>query len=387
MGLGQLSSSDDSATNRSTEISEAQYSGTTAADSSVVSLSSPAQDPESSLDDQASNKVSSSLLRPVGYPSPVTQLFDYILKAWDYQKGDHCSYKYIPSRETHLEMTATVMIRLPDRAAPMYVKDCKFRASRVLAQNAVAQLALKKLAEEDPELQQALDKAAKEMEERASMPPPPPPPSSRSSYSYNYNRATNRYSGAAVSQYAQGYYYPTAGGYYPGSDHEMNVHPMMAADAMYYQNGAASPDMMSMSYYGRAPPPPAPLIEPQVSAVSSGDTIQDQQENVNASMNNCGGGAYVNGTPPCPIMTPTGQWYGSAGNQQAAAMHGSPSSPHHFHPSFHWQYMQPPASPMGGGYYTQGYGYGHPPPMHTTSNSFGQSSKQTVTADDDEFQQ
>ena len=34
-------------------------------------------------------------LRPVGFPSPVTQLFDYILHAWDYQKGDHCAYKYV----------------------------------------------------------------------------------------------------------------------------------------------------------------------------------------------------------------------------------------------------------------------------------------------------
>lgn len=34
-------------------------------------------------------------LRPVGFPSPVTQLFDYILQAWDFQKGDHCTYKYV----------------------------------------------------------------------------------------------------------------------------------------------------------------------------------------------------------------------------------------------------------------------------------------------------
>jgi hypothetical protein len=126
-------------------------------------------------------------LRPVGHPSPVTQLFEYTLKAWNNQKGDHCTYKYIPSRESHLEMCATVLVRLPEKPSLM-VKDTKFRQSRVLAQNAVAQLALQKLAQEDPELREKLDQMAKEVEERKAavlngeVPPPPPPPSRYTSY-------------------------------------------------------------------------------------------------------------------------------------------------------------------------------------------------------------
>lgn len=351
MGLDQMLSTDDSATNRSTEISETN-SGTTATDSVVYQ--SPAQEGAADLN-SFNSKASFPLLRPVGYSSPVTQLFDYIQKAWNYEKGDHCSYKYIPSRETHLEMTATVMIRLPDRAT-ILVKDSKFRASRVLAQNAVAQLALNKLAEEDPELQETIDKLAKEAEERASMPPPPPAPTTRS-YSYNYPRSS-RYSPAAP-QFSQGYYYPAPGGYYP-SDHEMGGHPMMATEAMYYQ--AATPEMLmsaGMPYYGRTPPPPAPLVDPSLSAVSN--TSNDEQQQNSSGENN-----FASPYPSsCPIMTPTGQWYAGAG--------ASPSSPHQFHPSYHWQYMQPPASPMGG-YYPGQYAYAqmHPPTMVTGKSDPGE---------------
>lgn len=100
-------------------------------------------------------------LRPVGQPSPVTLLFEYALKAWGNQKGDHCTYRYLPSREpgSHMEMVATVLVRLPNKQ-PLQVRDTQPRASRVSAQNAVAQLALEKLAAEDSELADQLEALA-----------------------------------------------------------------------------------------------------------------------------------------------------------------------------------------------------------------------------------
>ena len=97
-------------------------------------------------------------LRPVGHPSPVTLLFEYTVKAWDNQKGDHCTYKYLPSRDPAcpMDMVATVLVRLPNKQ-PLYVKDSKPRSSRVVAQNSVAQLALEKLAVDDSELADKLE--------------------------------------------------------------------------------------------------------------------------------------------------------------------------------------------------------------------------------------
>ena len=92
-------------------------------------------------------------LRPVNHPSPVTQLFEYTLRAWNYQKGDHCTYKYMSSRDPTLpvEIIATVLVRLPDKQ-PLLVRDQKPRMSRVQAQNCVAQLALEMLAADDADL-------------------------------------------------------------------------------------------------------------------------------------------------------------------------------------------------------------------------------------------
>ena len=104
-------------------------------------------------------------LRPVGHPSPVTQLFEYTVKAWNNQKGDHCTYRYISSRDpaAPMEMIATVLVRLPNKQ-PLYVKDTRSRASRVIAQNSVAHLALERLAVDDPELASKLEAIKKEQE-------------------------------------------------------------------------------------------------------------------------------------------------------------------------------------------------------------------------------
>jgi len=118
-----------------------------------------------------SSPRSRAQLRPVGHPSPVTQLFEYTVKAWNNQKGDHCTYRYMPSRDpaAPAEMIATVLVRLPNMQ-PLYVKDSKPRASRVIAQNSVAQLALDKLALDDPELATALETIKKEQETAARQP-------------------------------------------------------------------------------------------------------------------------------------------------------------------------------------------------------------------------
>lgn len=117
-------------------------------------------------------------LRPVGHPSPVTLLFEYTVKAWDNQKGDHCTYKYLPCRDpsSPMEMVATVLVRLPNKQ-PLYVKDTKPRASRVVAQNSVAQLALEKLAVDDSELAEKLEVIRSESAS-TTFPPPQRYPSS-----------------------------------------------------------------------------------------------------------------------------------------------------------------------------------------------------------------
>jgi hypothetical protein len=293
----KMSSADDSSTNRSTtEILSEGPSGTTTADS-VISQS-PSSDSAAAAEQFKS--CTSALLRPVGYPSPVTQLFEYILKAWDYQKGDNCSYKYIPSKETHLEMTANVMVRLPGRP-PILVKDSKFRSSRVLAQNAVAQLALEKLSEEDPELKLALEQAAKELEERAAMPPPPPPPA----------RGYNPYR-------SRGYHYNPAGFYYPPQGYaEVDMGGIPADGGMYYP-------MDMQSYYPRAPPPP-PLMSAGSSTSDFGAYEHQQDMSMHAGYN----GGYG------PVVTPTGHPYAWGGQYmqpnpyfQPAGPYGMPMPPH-----------------------------------------------------------
>ena len=151
-------------------------------------------------------------LRPVGHPSPVTQLFEYTLNAWEGQKGDHCTYKYTSSRESHMEMSATVLVRLPNKPS-LLVKDSKFRQSRVLAQNAVAHLALQKLAQDDPELKETLDQMAKEVEERkaaalaeANAPPPPPPPSRFTTEPHHFHWSSGGAPRARRHQYPPSHY-------------------------------------------------------------------------------------------------------------------------------------------------------------------------------------
>lgn len=117
-------------------------------------------------------------LRPVSQPSSVTLLFEYAVKAWGNQKGDHCTYRYLPSREpgSHTnDMIASVLVRLPNKQ-PLMVRDTEPRASRVSAQNAVAQLALDKLAVDDPQLAEELEVLRKEA----------------AAYSYNYQKYSSQ---------------------------------------------------------------------------------------------------------------------------------------------------------------------------------------------------
>jgi len=174
-------------------------------------------------------------LRPVGSPSPVTLLFEYALKAWDNQRGDHCTYRYLPSREagSHMEMLATVLVRLPNKQ-PLLVKDSQPRSSRVAAQNAVAQLALDKLSTEDSELAQELEMIRKEA---AAVKPayysgnPSPDWQRRNHYHQNLYHAR------------QAQYYPQYG-YYPSAEED---------------EFTAAQD--SMMYYPMMPPMMTPPIE------------------------------------------------------------------------------------------------------------------------------
>jgi len=186
-------------------------------------------------------------LRPVGHPSPVTQLFEYTLKAWDGQKGDHCTYKYTSSRDSHMEMSATVLVRLPNKPS-LLVKDSKFRQSRVLAQNAVANLALQKLSQDDPELKDKLDQMAREVEERkaaaladANAPPPPPPPSRFTTEPHHFHWSSNGAPRGRRPHFAQSHY--------PGFHHQMAP----PQPSPYYAPGPG------LHYYQPAPFMPHPL--------------------------------------------------------------------------------------------------------------------------------
>lgn len=163
----------------------------------------------------------------------------------------HIFSRYIPSRESHLEMSASVLIRLPNKQA-LLVKDPKFRVSRVLAQNAVAQLALDKLALEDPELKAKMEALAEEMEIsriNSEMAPPPPPPHRFVSNPGYPNWRSRQYPnvGGQYYDYSPAFYPPPPFGMYPmqyaqsaPEDSEDHVYPYPGYDASeFYYYGAA----------------------------------------------------------------------------------------------------------------------------------------------------
>jgi len=69
-----------------------------------------------------------------------TRLFEYVTSAWNYRKGEHCTYKYTSDHTTN-RFCASVTVRLPNRD-PVCVTDSEYRLSRTAAQNVVAQKAL-----------------------------------------------------------------------------------------------------------------------------------------------------------------------------------------------------------------------------------------------------
>ena len=80
---------------------------------------------------------------PLAYSGAVTRLFEYVQRAWEGQRGEHCTYKYI-SQPGSTEVCASVIVRLPNRD-PLLVRDDRYRFSRSAAQNTVAQMALDRL--------------------------------------------------------------------------------------------------------------------------------------------------------------------------------------------------------------------------------------------------
>ena len=202
-------------------------------------------------------------LRPVGHPSPVTQLFEYTVKAWNNQKGDHCTYRYMPSRDptAPMEMIATVLVRLPNKQ-PLYVKDSKPRASRVIAQNSVAQLALEKLALEDSELASALETIKKEQEAASRQP--------------QYRQPSSPWRAPRQYRHAMPHYYPPQYPYFVPTDNGEGefmppppppmFYPMMPLQSFESDEGAMSHEHLMTPTYG-APyaygyPPMAPFMPP-----------------------------------------------------------------------------------------------------------------------------
>ena len=178
-------------------------------------------------------------LRPVGNPSPVTQLFEYTLKAWDFQKGDHCTYKYLPSRDptAPMEMYATVLVRLPHKQA-LLIRDPTPRVSRVQAQNAVAQLALESLATEDPELASSLEAIRQEQQ----VVPPPAPPAHFHRFQ---SSPPTRWRNYPANQYDRGMYNQQPFYGYPPSPY-------------YVHRSTSAPEEMAeqAAHHHMAPPPP-----------------------------------------------------------------------------------------------------------------------------------
>jgi hypothetical protein len=203
-------------------------------------------------------------LRPVGHPSPVTLLFEYTVKAWNNQKGDHCTYRYIPSREptSHMEMIATVLVRLPKKQ-PLYVKDTKPRASRVIAQNSVAQLALEKLAVDDAELAEKLETIKKEHE---------------SSGSQGYPQ---RFNGSPYRSHR------------PYRSHMPHYYPQYPQYFMPSEGMVVPPEGEFL------PPPPPPMFYPMVSYES-----EDGQQAPEQLMTPTFGAPYGYGFPPMPHFMP-----------------------------------------------------------------------------------
>jgi hypothetical protein len=217
-------------------------------------------------------------LRPVGHPSPVTLLFEYTVKAWDNQKGDHCTYRYIPSRDpsTHMEMIATVLVRLPNKQ-PLYVKDVKPRASRVIAQNSVAQIALEKLALEDSELATKLETIKKEQEAAGA-------------------QSHNRFSGSPYRNH-RAYRGPMATHYYPPQ------YPPYFVSA----DGMPTPQVSGQD--GEfIPPPPPPMFYPMMPLQSfeSDDGVLPSEQLMTPTF----GAPYGYGYPPVsPFMPPPEMMY------------------------------------------------------------------------------
>lgn len=246
-------------------------------------------------------------LRPVSHPSPVTQLFEYTLKAWNQQKGDHCTYKYVSSRDpsSPMEITATVLVRLPQKQ-PLLIRDTKSRSSRVQAQNAVAQLALERLAMEDTELEAQLEAIRKD---QAAAPPPPP--------------AFNRYQSSPGRYLA-----PRGMGHYPQPHFQQMYHAQYygypPATAPYFAappRSNSAPELQEDPLVSPPPPPAFYGMPPQI------ETAYAEEEAM--------------------IATPTIPYYGYA-----------PMTPQGwggYHPEMMGGYYQPPPMMM------------MPPPMHMIS--------------------
>jgi hypothetical protein len=204
-------------------------------------------------------------LRPVGHPSPVTQLFEYTVKAWNNQKGDHCTYRYISSRDpaVPMEMIATVLVRLPNKQ-PLYVKDNRSRASRVIAQNAVAQLALEKLALEDADLSEKLEAIKREQENAPQRQHHPGSPW-RSRQQYRHPFPNHMYHPPQYPPYFIPTENPEGGEFLPPPPPPM-FYPMVPLQSFESDDGAVHQDQLMTPTYG-APysygyAPMAPFLPP-----------------------------------------------------------------------------------------------------------------------------
>lgn len=161
-------------------------------------------------------------------------------------------------------MSASVTIRLPNRA-PLLVKDPKFRASRVLAQNSVAQLALDKLSVDDPDLKAKMDALAEEIETNrinSELAPPPPPP-------HRFASSPGYPGGWRAPRYNNHHYYDASPAQFYPAPYGMPMYPPYVARS----NSAPTEEMYPEMYIDPYAEPyyyPAPALEPGVSNVSDG---------------------------------------------------------------------------------------------------------------------
>ena len=264
-----------------------------------------------------------------------------------------------------MEMCATVLVRLPNKPS-LLVKDSKFRQSRVLAQNAVANLALQKLAQDDPELKEQLDQLAKEIEERkaaaladANAPPPPPPPSRYTTEPHHFHWS----SGGAPR--ARRHPYPQSS-HYPGFHHQMQPQPnpyyAPAPSLHFYQ--AAGPFMPHPMQPNRSTS--APELIPPNEIVTEGYPSYDASlmtpsgyyhpmdfgsyPQTTESTPSTDAGAAVASEDPSPHPMATAPQWPPQWNAAPYYPIPQPPSPHHFYgpgmiqppPDYHYfQYMQP----------------------------------------------